>query len=370
MSDRIARLRNRMAATGCDLVAVGPTSHMRWLCGADPHGDERPVLLLVSQAHAGFLIPALNADSVRQATDLPFETWSDDAGPSEALARLLARCELGQDPAVAVDEAMRADFALTLLDALENPRRRFCDETIGWLRARKEPGELDLLRASAALNDRAMVAGFAALRTGITEAEVADVIAAVYAAEGATPAFTIVAFGSNGAFPHHHTGPTTLELETQVLIDTGCVLRGYPSDMTRCAWFGASPSAAFAEVSGLVRRALEAGIAAARPGATAGEVDAAARGVIAAGGHGPRFLHRTGHGLGVDVHEPPWIAAGSDTVLAEGMVFSVEPGVYLPGEFGVRIEDVVVVGADGAGPLGRAPREPGIISEDAARRSG
>ena len=357
MSDRIARLRDRMAATGCDLVAVGPTSHMRWLCGADPHGDERPVLLLVSRAHAGFLMPALNADSVRQATDLPFETWSDDAGPSEALARLLARCDLGPDPVVAVDEAMRADFALTLLDALGGPRRTFCAETVGWLRARKEAAEIAALRASAALNDRAMSAAFAALRDGITEAEVAAAIHAVYDKGGATPAFTIVAFGPNGAFPHHHTGSTRLTPDMPVLIDTGCVLNGYPSDMTRCGWFGDSPSPAFAEVADVVGRALQAGIAAARPGASAGDVDRAARGVIEAAGFGPRFVHRTGHGLGVDVHEPPWIAAGSDTVLEAGMVFSVEPGIYLPGDFGIRIEDVVVVEADGAKALGHHPRD-------------
>lgn len=362
MNDRIARLRDRMAATGCDLVAIGPTSHMRWLVGADPHGDERPVLLLVSQAYAGFLMPALNADSVRQATDLPFEAWSDDTGPATALTTLLAKCDLGPDPLVAVDEAMRADFALTLLDAMGGPRRVFCADTVGWLRARKDAGEIETLRHCAALNDRAMAAGFAALRAGITEAEVADAIHAVYAADGARPAFTIVAFGANGAFPHHHTGSAALTRETPVLIDTGCILDGYPSDMTRSAWFGDTPSAEFVAVADVVRRAIEAGIAAARPGATAGAVDAAARGVIEAAGHGPRFVHRTGHGLGVDVHEPPWIAAGSDTVLEEGMTFSVEPGIYLPGAFGVRIEDVVEITGQGAVPLGHHPREPDRIA--------
>ncbi|TFL16316.1 M24 family metallopeptidase [Jannaschia formosa] len=359
--DRIARLRDRMAATGCDLVAVGPTSHMRWLAGADPHGDERPVMLLVSQTHAGFLMPALNADSVRQATDLPFETWADADGPAAALERLRGTCALPADPMVAVDEAMRADFALLLLDAMGGPRRSFCDGTVGWLRARKEPEEIDRLRASAALNDRAMAAGFACLREGIAESEVADAIRAVYAEAGATPAFTIVGFGANGAFPHHHTGATRLAPETAVLIDTGCVLDGYPSDMTRCAWFGRDPSPEFARVAETVRRATEAGIAAARPGARARDVDAAARGVIEAAGYGPRFVHRTGHGLGVDIHEPPWITATSEDELAPGMVFSVEPGIYLPGAFGIRIEDIVVLGRDGAEPLGHYDRVPAVI---------
>lgn len=360
--DRIARLRARMAATGCDLVAVGPTSHMLWLAGADPHGDERCVILLVSQSHAGFLMPALNADSVRQDTDLPFETWTDEEGPDAALTRLLSACALSEDPMVAVDEAMRTDFALRLLDAMGGPRRTFCDETVCWLRARKDAGEIKLLRACAALNDRAMAAGFAALRIGITERQVADAIHAVYAEHGAKPAFTIVGFGPNGAFPHHHTGDTKLAPETPVLIDTGCVLDGYPSDMTRCAWFGSAPSEEFILVADTVRQAMEAGIAAAVPGARARDVDAAARGVIEAAGYGPRFVHRTGHGLGIDVHEPPWITATSETELEAGMVFSVEPGIYLTGAFGVRIEDIVTVGESEADPLGAHPRQPAILS--------
>lgn len=357
-NDRLARLRARMNDTGTDLVAVGPTSHMAWLSGADPHGDERMVLLLVSQSHAAFLMPALNQASVRQMTDLPFVTWTDDAGPTEALGRLLADCALPAAPKVALDEAMRADFALPLLDAMGGPDWAFCHDTVGHLRARKDAEELKALRASARLNDLAAEAGFAALRTGVTEREVAAAIQAIYKAHGATREFTIVAFGPNGAFPHHHTGDTTLTPETPVLIDTGCRLNGYPSDMTRCGWFGDTPSEAFLSVAQIVEGAVQAGIAAARPGAQAMDVDAAARGVITQAGYGERFLHRTGHGLGIDVHEPPWITATSETVLDEGMVFSIEPGVYLEGAFGVRLEDIVVVGTQETVSLSALPRLP------------
>lgn len=361
MQDRLDRLRERMRLTGTNLVAVGPTSHMRWLAGVDPHGDERMVLLLVSQTHAGFLMPALNQASVRQMTDLPFVAWSDDDGPTAALRHLLDLCGLPSSPKVALDEAMRADFALPLLTALGNPEWRFCHDTVGHLRARKDADEIVALTASARLNDRAVQAAFAAVRPGMTEGDVARIIHDHYAAHGARPEFTIVAFGPNGAFPHHHTGDTQLTDDCAILIDTGCRLGGYPSDMTRCAWFGTSPSDMFQTVASIVERAVTAGLAAARPGGVARDVDKAARDVIEAEGYGGQFLHRTGHGLGIDVHEPPWITATSESLLDTGMVFSIEPGIYLGGDFGLRLEDIVVVDQDGARPLSDLPLTPVIL---------
>ncbi|QBY00999.1 aminopeptidase P family protein [Rhodophyticola sp. CCM32] len=362
--DRMTRLRARMAETDTDLVALGPTSHMRWLSGADPHGDERPVMLLVSQAHAGFLMPALNANSVRQMTDLPFETWSDDAGPHAALAQLLTLCDMGgAGRSVVLDEAMRADFALLLLEAMTAPEHRFSGDTIGHLRAIKDASEISALRASALINDAAMRAGFAALAPGITERDVARVIRDHYKAHGAVTEFTIVGFGANGAFPHHHTGGTKLVEGMAVLIDTGCRIGGYPSDMTRCGWFGAAPDAEFRKVAAVVEQAVSAALDAARPGVRARDVDAAARGVIEAAGYGPYFVHRTGHGLGIDVHEPPYITATAETVLQEGNVFSIEPGIYLPGRFGIRLEDIVTVTAEGAQVLSELSRDiwtPGL----------
>jgi Xaa-Pro aminopeptidase len=356
--DRLTRLRTRMAETGTDLVALGPTSHMVWLSGADPHGDERPVMLLVSQAHAGFLMPALNANSVRQATDLPFETWTDEDGPAAALDRLLALCGMdGSGHTVALDEAMRADFALLLVDAMDAPDRRFSGQTLGHLRAMKDAAELDALRACARLNDAAASAGFAALRPGMTERDVADVIHAHYAAHGARPEFTIVGFGENGAYPHHHTGDTLLRENMAVLIDTGCRLNGYPSDMTRCGWFGDTPDPEFLAVAQVVEEAVQAALAVVRPGVRAYEIDGAARGVIEAAGYGAHFVHRTGHGLGIDIHEPPYITATSDAGLEVGHVFSIEPGIYLPGRFGVRLEDIVTVTPDGPEILSGLSRE-------------
>ncbi|GLQ54939.1 M24 family metallopeptidase [Devosia nitrariae] len=358
---RLSNLRARMAETGTDLVAIGPSSHMVWLAGVSPHGDERPVMLLVSKGFAGFLMPALNVDSVRQHTDLPFFAWSDAEGPDAALTRLIDATGIDRnDASVVLDETMRADFALMLLDALPDARRNFTQNTVGYLRSRKDEDEYRALKASALLNDRAMQAGFAALKPGITEREVAETIRDFYKANDAVPEFTSVCFGGNGAFPHHHTGETRLKENDPVLIDIGGRIGGYPSDMTRVAHIG-TPSAEFDKVRSIVDDAVRAAIAAAKPGARAKDVDKAARDVITAAGYGENFLHRTGHGLGIDIHEAPYITATSETVLEEGMVFSIEPGVYLAGSFGIRLEEIVIIRADGAEIFSELPRDAARI---------
>jgi len=356
---RIASLRQKMAANAVDLTVIGPTGHMHWLLGLDPHGDERPVMLFVSQSYAGLLIPGLNAASVRQHTDLPFHTWSDDEGPARALAELIERT--GINPAnvgLSLDESMRADFALRVLEALPGARRSFSETSISALRCEKDESAYRALKASALLNDRAVAAGFAALREGITEVEVAEVITAVYEKAGSRAEFTSVCFGGNGAFCHHHTGATKLVRNSAVLIDAGARHMGYPSDMTRVGWFGDRPSPEFLKVAGVVEAAVQAALAAARPGAPARAVDQAARGTITAAGYGDRFLHRTGHGLGIEIHEEPYITGASDRPLGAGNVFSIEPGVYLEGSFGVRLEDIVFLRQDGPEVLSEMPRTP------------
>jgi len=353
---RLEALRTRMAETGTDLLVLGPSSHMVWLTGLSPHGDERPVMLLVSQSFAGFLMPALNVDSSRAKTDLPFFAWEDAEGPDTALAALIA--ETGVDPRsvhVAIDETMRADFALLLLDALPGADRTFTPETLGALRVRKDEAERAAIKKAHQINDRAVSAAFAALEAGITEIEIAEIIAASHKAEGAATQFTSVCFGANGAYPHHHNSETPLRPGEAILIDAGCRIAGYPSDMTRVGHFG-DPPEGFAEVHAIVERAVQAGLDAARPGAMAKEVDGAARNVIAQAGYGEYFVHRTGHGLGIDIHEPPYITGTSETVLESGMVFSIEPGIYLPGRFGIRLEEIVILTETGPEIFSGLPR--------------
>lgn len=356
LTTRLANLRARMAATATDLVVIGPSSHMVYLADLSPHGDERPVMLLISQTFAGFLMPALNVDSSRTHTDLPFFPWNDADGPDAALAELLTATGITRDaPSVVLDETMRTDFALLVLDALPGARRRFTTDTVGYLRSRKDEAEYDALKKSAVLNDAAMAAGFAALRVGITETEVASVIRDFYTANGATTAFCSVCFGPNGAFPHHHTGDTKLNAGDAVLIDTGGRIYGYPSDMTRVGYFGDKP-ADFDKIHGILEEAVQAAIAVSKPGVKASTIDKAARDVITAAGYGPNFLHRTGHGMGIDGHETPYITATSESIMDEGMVFSIEPGIYLQGQFGLRLEDIVIIRNGAAEVLSDMPR--------------
>jgi Xaa-Pro aminopeptidase len=354
---RLHRLRARMEETGTDLVAVGPTSHMRWLAGLSPHGDERPVMILVGPKGEGMLMPALNAASQRSLTTLPFFTWSDDEGPTKALTALLAAVgATGRGLKVSVDETMRADFAFLVVDALEAPVRSFAADTVGALRAQKDDAEYRALKANALINDAAMRHAFSLLREGVSEAEIGTAIEQFYVSHGARKEFISVCFGENGAFPHHDVSDRRLRRGDPVLIDIGGRSAGYPSDMTRVGSFG-PPSAEFSALHAIVEGAVVAGVAAAVAGARGCDVDGAARGVIRAAGYGDRFLHRTGHGLGIDIHEPPNMTATSETVIAEGHCFSIEPGIYLSGQFGLRLEEIVIIRNGRAEVLSEMPRD-------------
>lgn len=356
MTDRLTMLRAAMAANGTDLLALGPGPNMQWVAGFHPHADERPCLLMVTQAKAGFLMPVLNAAGSREHTDLPFWTWADAEGPDRALQEALAALGATTARQVAVDEAMRADFALLLLDAMPQAGYGFARDTLGALRLRKDAGEQAQLRAEAEIADRAMEAIFAAIRPGMTENDLATIARGVFKDHGAAPMFTIVGAGPNGAFPHHHTGGTVLKAGDAVVIDIGAKAGAFSSDITRMAVIGDGP-ADYDRVHAVVEAAVQAALAICKPGVRASELDRAARGVIEAAGYGPHFVHRLGHGMGLEGHEPPWISESSDTVLEPGMVFSIEPGIYLEGRFGLRLEDIVILQEDGPEILSRLPRD-------------
>ena len=353
---RLEMLRGRMRATGTDLVALGPGTNTQWLLGFHTYPDERPAIVLVSQTDAGFLMPALNAEDTRAQTDMRLFEWQDADGPEGALVQALDFLGARGARKVALDETMRADFALLVLDALPGAAHEFTLPTLGALRMRKDAADYAVLKENALIDDRAMQAGLAAIRPGITERDVAQVIRTHFTSEGAKPMFWIVASGPNGAFPHHHTSDRVLEPGDAVVIDIGGQKGDFPSDMTRMAVVG-KPPPGYLDVHAVVEAAVEAALAAARPGARACDVDRAARDVISDAGYGEFFVHRTGHGLGLNVHEPPYITATSDVVLDEGMVFSIEPGIYLPGRFGIRLEEIVYLRADGPEILSELPRD-------------
>ena len=355
-AERLNNLRSLMKSEDVDLVALGPGAHMHWLLGFHPHPDERPCLLLVGPEREAFLMPALNAGGSRESTAIAFHEWDDAVGPADALEKALADVGGTNARSIVVDETMRADFALLILDKLGNCRRQFAGSTVGALRMRKDEVERAELKMNAAIADRAMQAAFAAIRPGMREIEIAEAVEKSFVGEGARPLFRIVGTGRNGAFPHHQTGETIICDGDAIVIDIGARKGDFSSDITRMAVVGDGPDG-YAEIHAIVEAAVQAALEAARPGVPASAVDKAARDVITEAGYGPYFVHRTGHGMGIEGHEPPYITSTADTILQVGMVFSIEPGIYLPGRFGLRLEDIVFLNRDGPEILSGLPRE-------------
>ena len=360
MTDRIAKLGAQMKSEGVDLVVLGPSAHLEWLTGMHPHADERPFLLCISASGSAILMPALEAESARKQTDLTFFEWSDAEGPQDQFTKVLTHIDAADAKKVALDETMRADFAALVENALPKAHRQFSASTIGALRMRKDLDEYRKLKANAQTADTALQAAWAVMQPGMSELEVAEAIKESFHAQGVKPLFSIVGVGENGAFPHHQTGATKLKEGDAIVMDIGGGHDGYSSDITRMVAFGQPPEG-YGEIHQIVDRAVRAALDAARPGVAAKTVDLAARKVITDAGYGEYFVHRTGHGLGTEVHEPPYITAASDTILDEGMVFSIEPGIYLPGRFGVRLEEIVILRADGPEILSDLPRDLVII---------
>lgn len=360
-SSRITALTQRLAESRVELAVFGPTDNLRYLLGFAPKADERACLLVVSPHGAACVMPGLNADqTATRVPDLELVRWSDDVGAAGALAQVLSQLQVADAKSAAVDPELRADHLLLLMAALPDAKLIDTTTVLGPLRESKDGDEITLLQRSSDLADIAVGAAFAALAVGKREDEIADAVAQAFAAGGATLEFAIVGTGANGAFPHHQTGSQRIAGGDAVVIDIGGRLDGYVSDITRMAFIG-QPTPRYREVHAIVEAAVLAGLEASKPGATCADVDEAARGVITDAGYGEYFLHRTGHGLGLSVHEPPWIMQGNEVELRPGVVHSIEPGIYLPGEFGVRLEEIVHVTETGCERFSSLPRSVHII---------
>jgi Xaa-Pro aminopeptidase len=354
-----------MDDAGLDLVALAPSDNLRYVAGFSPFADERACMLLVTSESALVLMPSLNAEQASaEAPELELVTWTDDAGPADALRGTLERVGGTEARRAGVDPEMRADHLLLLQEAIPHATFAPASLAVRPLREVKSADELRLLEAAARMADDAVLAAYSACRPRATELDVAEAAAAAFHAAGAEQVLmTIVASGPNGAYPHHHSGRRALEDGDAVVIDIGARLNGYASDITRMAFVGA-PAQRYVEVHQAVETAVQAALGATRAGATCHDVDAAARSAIEEAGFGEYFVHRTGHGLGLSVHEPPWIMRGEDVELEVGMVHSIEPGIYLPGEFGVRLEEIVHVTADGCERFSGLSREVHVVEVD------
>jgi Xaa-Pro aminopeptidase len=361
--DRVYAARAVAAELGVDVVVLTPGSDLRYLCGYDAHAMERLTALAVPRSGEPLLVvPRLEAPMVGAspagALGLELLAWDETDDAFALLAREVT-ARLGSAPTrVAVGARTWAEHALGVHRAMPGSALELATPVLDRLRMVKTPAEVEELAAAGAAIDRVHARMGEWLRVGRTEAEVGADIAAAILAEGHVGVdFTIVGSGPNGASPHHELSDRVVEDGDLVVVDIGGeTATGYRSDCTRTYAVGAEPGAEVAEWYAVLQDAQEAAVAAVRPGVTAEQVDAVARDRITAAGWGEHFIHRTGHGIGLDTHEAPYIVAGNDLPLEAGMAFSVEPGIYLAGRAGARIEDIVVCTDEGVRVLNRGPR--------------
>ncbi|AZM59328.1 MULTISPECIES: aminopeptidase P family protein [unclassified Streptomyces] len=358
---RMERAARQAADAGLAGLLVAPGPDLVWLTGYTPTAvTERLTLLVLAAGRDPVLVvPTLEAPDAEHAAGAPALTlrdWTDGKDPYAATAALL-----DADGRYGISDNTWALHLLGLQQALPGTSYAALTEALPMLRAVKDAAELDLLAAAGAAADAAFEEIRGVAFAGRREADVAADLAALLRRSGHSQVdFTIVASGPNGANPHHEAGDRVVGRGDMVVLDFGGLKDGYGSDTSRTVHVG-EPTDEERRVHDLVREAQEAGFRAVRPGAACQDVDRAARAVIAGAGYGEYFIHRTGHGIGVTTHEPPYMIEGEERPLVPGMCFSVEPGVYLPGRFGVRIEDIVAVTGDGGRRLNNTTREMVIV---------
>ena len=360
----LAARRKRASALlqqrGLAALLLSPGSDLAYLSGYRIFGSERlTCLVLAADGAATLVVPSLESPRAHAAApDVPQCTWEETDDPYALVASLVRGA--GN---VAVADQMWALFTLRLQAVLAGRSFALASTVTRELRVRKDAFERDALRAVSAAADRAYKKVLTHEFAGKREHEIGAELASLLKEEGHDEVtFTIVASGPNGASPHHETGERRIETGDTVVLDFGGTREWYCSDITRTVHVG-KPDAESVKVHDAVRRSQEAGYAAAKSGVSAESVDAASRKVIDDAGYGKFFIHRTGHGIGLDGHEHPYLVAGNREPLEPGMAFSIEPGIYLPGRFGVRIEDVAMIGDDGAvEPLNRADHGLATVS--------
>lgn len=362
-AERLAACAEAAGAAGIDALLITPGADLRYLVGYDALPLERLTCLLVpSTGPATLVVPLLEraaaeASGAGDQVDIATHGETDDAF---ALAAKIINDALGRDAkAIAVADRMWAEQVLRFRDVMPSATQSAAGAVIRPLRMRKRPDEIAALRGAGQAIDRVHQRMGEWLRPGRTEAEVGrDIAEAIIAEDHSAVNFVIVGSGPNGASPHHALSDRVIQAGDPVVIDIGGTMAdGYCSDCTRTYIAGGSAPSDFAAYYDVLLEAQKASCDSVRPGVTAESVDAAARDVIAAAGYGDLFIHRTGHGIGLEEHEDPYIVAGNDTVLAPGMCFSIEPGIYSAGRHGARIEDIVAVTEDGVERLDTIDRD-------------
>lgn len=360
VDSRLSGVARLAAEEGVDAVLVTPGPDMRYLIGYDAVPLERLTCLIVNGGGAAHLVvPRLEllAAEASPAGHLSMHAWTETEDPFALVASLIPAAAV-----IALDNHMWAEKVLRLRRAMPQATQILAGEILDRMRIIKAPAERESLTRAAEAIDSVHAQVPSLLRAGRTEREVAADIADLILDVGHVRVdFVIVASGPNGASPHHEVSDRVLESGDAIVVDIGGTMPdGYRSDCTRTYALG-DPGREFLDRYEVLQRAQEAAVAAVRPGLTCAAVDATARDLLSAEGLGDLFVHRTGHGIGLETHEAPYIIQGNDLPLEVGMAFSVEPGFYLEGRFGARIEDIVIVDIDGAQVLNRRPRDLVIV---------
>ncbi|WP_405578999.1 M24 family metallopeptidase [Streptomyces sp. NBC_01190] len=359
LPDRLHRARRAAADAGVGAMFITPGADLRYLTGYQATPLERLTCLVVPSEGDPFLVvPALEKPAAEASPAGALDIEIVGFGETDDAYELIARRLPAGAPLFAVDNQMWAEKLLAFQAALPGAQVSLAGDVLSGLRMRKTPAEVAALRTAGAAIDQVHRRIGAWLKPGRTEREVArDIADAIIAAGHATVDFVIVGSGPNGASPHHEVSDRVIAPGDPVVIDIGGgTADGYRSDSTRTYAVG-EPPAAFRELYEVLRTAQTAQTDAVRPGITAEQLDAVGRDIITAAGYGDHFIHRTGHGIGLETHEEPYIVAGSARPLEPGMAFSVEPGIYLPGTFGARIEDIVVCTEEGGERLNLTGRD-------------
>jgi Xaa-Pro aminopeptidase len=357
--DRIERAGAEAAARDIDALLITPSVDYLYLLGYRAPGMERLTCLIVpAEGQPSLVLPQLEESLARHelgelAADLAIVPWDETEDPFWVVRDLLQ----GHAMRAAVQDQMWARFVLRLRAAVDPIELVEAGPAMGAMRRIKTPDEIDRLRLAARAADQAMDQIRSERFTGRTEAEIATRVCALLVEAGHESAeFSIVASGPNSASPHHEPGDRVISEGDAVVLDIGGLRDWYGSDTSRTVFVGEVPRE-FALLYDVLKQAQLAACTAVVPGVTAHEVDRAARHLIAEGGYGDAFIHRTGHGIGLEIHEEPYIVTGNLEPLRPGDAFSIEPGIYIPGQWGARIEDIVVCTEDGSEVLNRSSRD-------------
>jgi Xaa-Pro aminopeptidase len=358
---RLARAAEAAGTAKLSALLVAPSADLVYLTGYDPPPLERLTCLVIRPGREAVLVvPALERPlAVSTGLDelAEIESWNETDHPYALVVRVI-----GRGTRLGCSDRMWAVHLLKLQQAIPAGSFTPASAVLGSLRSVKDPEELELLRRAARYADQTYRQLLRSPLESTTEREVAGRLSDLLLELGHDRvAFTIVGSGPNAASPHHTPGERTIQAGDAVVLDFGGSSGGYFSDMSRTVAVRDAGSG-LKDVHGVVQEAQEQAFRAVRPGVPAQEVDRAARRVIEEAGYGDLFVHRTGHGIGLEEHEGPYIVEGNEETLRPGMCFSIEPGIYLPGQFGVRIEDIVTVTDDGAARLNHAPRDLEIVS--------